>query len=399
MYDKNLITAGYDVIKNYCEKTDINIEKIKERIKTFYIETPSWGYADSGTRFGVFKQPNAAKTLYDKIDDAAFINRITGVAPTVALHIPWDKVDNWDELNEYAKNKGLKIGAINPNLFQDDIYKYGSLTSSNPKVREKAMEHIDECIDIMKHTGSKLLSIWLADGTNYPGTDSFRERHNRLASALKDVAAKMDDDMRMLIEYKFFEPSFYHTDIGDWGIANLLAKKVGEKAKVLVDLGHHPLGTNIEFIVSILLNENMLGGFHFNDKKYADDDLTSGSIAPYQLFLIFNEISDFEKEINKTMPIAYMVDQSHNLKHKLTAMVQTIENIQIAFAKSLLVNRKELKKAQAEYNIERAEIILKDAFLTDVRPLLAKVREEMNINPDIISECINSDYLKKVAER
>jgi L-rhamnose isomerase/sugar isomerase len=261
------------------------------------------------------------------------------------------------------------------------------------------MEHVLECIDIMKHTDSKLLSMWLADGTNYPGTDSFRERHNRLVEFFKEIASHMDDDMKMLIEYKFFEPAFYHTDLGDWGVANLVAQKVGEKAKVLVDLGHHPLGTNIEFIVALLLNEGMLGGFHFNDKKYADDDLTSGSIAPYQLFLIFNEISDYEAEKSNIAPIAYMVDQSHNLKHKLVAMVQTIENIQIAFAQSLLVDRKSLAEARKNYDIVKAELILKDAFLTDVRPLLAEVRKELGKNPDIISECINSEYMKKVEGR
>ena len=399
MYLSEIVKRGYELVAEGCVKAGMDIDAIKERIKRFYIETPSWGYADSGTRFGVFKQKNSAATLYEKIDDASFVNKITGVTPSVALHIPWDMAENWDEVKVYAGEKGVRIGAINPNLFQDDKYRYGSLTSRNEKIRGEALEHLLECLDIMRKTDSKIMSLWLSDGTNYPGSDSFRERHNRMIKTLCEFEKKMDADMKILIEYKFFEPAFYHTDIPDWGTASLMSGKIGEKAKVLVDLGHHPLGANIEFIVSLLINEGLLGGFHFNDKKYADDDLTSGSIMPYQLFLILKEISDYESETAGDLQIAYMVDQSHNLKHKIVAMVQTVENIQIAFAKSLLVDRKALKEAQANLDIVRSEQIVKDAFLTDVRPLLGKVREEMGLNPDIISACINDGYLKEIEKR
>lgn len=376
------------------KKTEI--EMIKKRLKNQKIETPSWGYGDSGTRFKVFHQEGAAREVYEKIADAAQVHKYTGITPSVALHIPWDQVDDWLELKEYTEDKGLKIGAINPNLFQEEEYKLGSLTHPDEQIRKKALDHILECIEIMRKTGSKFLSLWLADGTNYPGQDDFKARKHRLEDALQKVYQAMDDDMTLLIEYKFFEPGFYHTDIGDWGMATLLAKKLGPQAKTLVDLGHHPLGTNIEQIVAYLIDEDKLGGFHFNNKKYADDDLTVGSINPYELFLIYNELVAGEEE--KEMNVAYMIDQSHNIKPKIEAMIQSVMNIQEAYAKALLVDRESLKEAQQAGDVVMAEEILLDAYRTDVRPLLASIREEMGVPINPLEAYRNSGYSSKIAE-
>lgn len=376
------------------KKTEI--EMIKKRLKNQKIETPSWGYGDSGTRFKVFHQEGAAREVYEKIADAAQVHKYTGITPSVALHIPWDQVDDWLELKEYTEDKGLKIGAINPNLFQEEEYKLGSLTHPDEQIRKKALDHILECIEIMRKTGSKFLSLWLADGTNYPGQDDFKARKHRLEDALQKVYQAMDDDMTLLIEYKFFEPGFYHTDIGDWGMATLLAKKLGPQAKTLVDLGHHPLGTNIEQIVAYLIDEDKLGGFHFNNKKYADDDLTVGSINPYELFLIYNELVAGEEE--KEMNVAYMIDQSHNIKPKIEAMIQSVMNIQEAYAKALLVDRESLKEAQQAGDVVMAEEILLDAYRTDVRPLLASIREEMGVPINPLEAYRNSGYASKIAE-
>jgi len=285
---------AYEVLAEDLAGRGVDIASVKGSLKAQRIETPSWGYADSGTRFKVFTQPGAAQTTEQKLQDAAQVQKYTGIAPSVALHIPWDKVDDYDALRDYAEGLGLTLGAINPNLFQDDEYKLGSLTHPNAKIRRQAIDHCLECVEIAKATGSDIISLWLADGTNYPGQDSFRGRKRRLLEALEELYAAMPEPMRLLIEYKFFEPAFYHTDLGDWGTALMFAQKLGERAQVLVDLGHHPLGTNIEQIVAYLIDENRLGGFHFNSKKFADDDLTVGSINPYELFLIFNELIDGE---------------------------------------------------------------------------------------------------------
>ncbi|MBC7237925.1 MAG: L-rhamnose isomerase, partial [Chloroflexi bacterium] len=287
---------AYRVLADELGARGLDVEEIKRALKAQRIETPSWGYADSGTRFKVFRQPGAARTTYEKLTDAAQVHKFTGVAPSVALHIPWDKVDDYQELQAYARSLGLELGAINPNLFQEDEYKLGSLCNPDPQIRRKAIEHILECIEIAKTVDSDIISLWLADGTNFPGQDSIRGRMHRLVEALQEVYAAMPAPMRLLIEYKFFEPAFYHTDLGDWGMAYMVALKLGERAQVLVDLGHHPLGTNIEQIVALLINEGRLGGFHFNAKKFADDDLTVGSINPYELFLIFNELIDGERD-------------------------------------------------------------------------------------------------------
>jgi L-rhamnose isomerase/sugar isomerase len=375
----------------------IDVEATKAALKAQRIETPSWGYADSGTRFKVFGQAGAARTAYEKLQDAAEVHRVTGITPSVALHIPWDKVDDWSELQAYAESLGLELGAINPNLFQDDDYKLGSLAHPDERVRAKAIAHCLECIEIAKTVHSDVISLWLADGTNYPGQDSIRARKQRLQEALRTIYDAMPAPMRLLIEYKFFEPAFYHTDLGDWGMSYVMAQKLGDRAQVLVDLGHHPLGTNIEQIVAFLIDEGRLGGFHFNSKKFADDDLTVGSVNPYELFLIFNELVAGEQDPAVNMNVAYMIDQSHNVKPKVEAMVQSIVNVQVAYAQALIVDRAALAEAQQTGDIVRAEETLLAAFRTDVRPLLAAVREEMGVPVDPLAAYRQSGYLAKVA--
>jgi len=389
---------AYRVLESELAERGVDIAFVKEALKSQQIETPSWGYGDSGTRFKVFAQPGAARTPFEKIADAAQVHKYTGIAPSVALHIPWDKVDDFGELKSFAESQGVRLGAINPNLFQDDAYKLGSLCHPSASVRQKAMAHMLECIDIAKEVDSHIISLWLADGTNYPGQDSFRERKHRLEEALSETYASMPGDMRLLIEYKFFEPAFYHTDIPDWGMALLLAQKLGERAQVLVDLGHHPLGTNIEQIVAVLIDEHRLGGFHFNSKKFADDDLTVGSINPYELFLIFNELVAGEMDPAVEMDVAYMIDQSHNVKPKIEAMIQSVINVQIAYARALLIDREKLLEAQLNGDITAAEETLLAAFRTDVRPLLACVREEMGLDPGPLAAYRASGYYERICQ-
>lgn len=380
----------------------IDVEWVKERLKSFKVETPSWGYGDSGTRFKVFKQRGVPRDLFEKLEDAAQVHKFTGMCPTVAIHIPWDKVDDFEKVKEYAASLGLKIGAVNPNLFQEDDYKFGSLTNVDPAIRRKAIDHIMECIEIARKVDSKIISLWLADGTNYPGQGDMRARKNWLEEALFEVVNAMDSDMRLLIEYKFFEPAFYHTDIADWGMAYAFAMKLGEKAQVLVDLGHHPLGTNVEHIVAFLLDEGKIGGFHFNNKKYADDDLIVGSINPYELFLIFNELvaASLDPKTAKTAEnIAYMIDQSHNIEPKIPAMIRSVLNVQTAYAKALLVNRQVLKEAQMRNDVMAAEAAVREAFECDVTPLLEVVREEMGLAPDPMKAYLESGYGEKILER
>ncbi|MBN2323042.1 MAG: L-rhamnose isomerase [Spirochaetes bacterium] len=376
-------------------------KEVKNLLKNQRLETPSWGYADSGTRFYVFTQSSAARTLEEKLEDAAQVQKLTGVCPSVAIHIPWDKTDDWGRITRFAKDLGLSIGAANPNLFQEQEYMLGSVCNPDETIRKKAVDHMLECVEIMKITGSKDLSIWLADGTNYPGQDSFRARKRRMEDSFREVYEKLDQRMRMLFEYKFFEPYFYNTDLPDWGTAYLLSVAFGEKAAVLVDLGHHPLGTNIEQIVAYLLDEGKLGGFHFNNKKYADDDLVVGSVNPYELFLIYNELVSASLDADTRAcadGVAYMIDQSHNIKNKIEATIQSVINIQEAYAKALLVDRNALASAQKEGRVLDAEECVKDAYNTDVRPLLREVREEMGLDPDPMSAFRRSAYSKKKAK-
>jgi L-rhamnose isomerase/sugar isomerase len=376
----------------------MDVNEVKMSLKSQKIETPSWAYADSGTRFHVFRQPSAARTLREKLEDAAQVHRFTGICPSVAIHIPWDAVKDWGEISAYARELGLSIGAVNPNLFGDDDYKLGSLASPFAAVRAKAVAHVKECIGIAEKTGSKIISLWISDGTDFPGQDSFRGRKTRLEDALGEICGALPAGFRLLLEYKFFEPSFYHTDLFDWGTASMLCRKLGAKAQVLVDIGHHPLGTNVEQIVAYLLDEKLLGGFHFNDKKYADDDLVTGSVNPYQLFLIFCELADAsleEKTAGPASEVAYMIDESHNLKSKIEATIQSAIAIQESYAKALLLDRGALAAARREGRIVDAEECVKDAFKTDVRPLLGEVREEMGLDPDPLGAFRKSGYAER----
>ncbi|NLE28253.1 MAG: TIM barrel protein, partial [Phycisphaerae bacterium] len=334
----------------------ISAEKIIDELKSLHIEVPSWAFAETGTRFGKFYQKGAAATIEEKIADAAMVHKLTGICPSVAVHVLWDFPKGANaKVVKYAEKLGVRIGAINPNIFQDQNYKFGSLTNKDEKIRQQAIKHCLESIRIAKDVGSKVLSIWLADGTNFPGQEDVIDRRNRLADSLKQIHKAMPKDMMMAIEYKPFEPASYFTDVADWGMSYLLSKKAGPQAKVLVDIGHHYTSQNIEQIVAWLIEENMLGGFHFNDRRYADDDLTTGSIDPYQMFRIFHEIITAKQVRRKNPAIAYMVDESHGIKPKLEEMIQSIDTIHQSYAKALLVDRKTLRDAQAQNDVIRAE--------------------------------------------
>lgn len=382
---------------------DSQVRKIFKALDGFKIELPSWGFADTGTRFGKFFQPAAASTLEDKFHDAGLVHQLTGACPAVAVHVLWDFPPGQDPkaVARLARKHGVKIGAINPNVFQDLHYKLGSFCSPDPKARRAALDHTLESIKIGRQVGSKALSMWLADGTNFPGQDSIYRRKHDLQRAfrhLHGVMARTWPGSTLLVEYKPFEPAFYHTDIADWGMAYVLAKYAGPRGKVLVDLGHHLQGTNVEHIVSVLLDEGMLGGFHFNDRKYADDDLTIGSIDPYAVFRIFDQISQFEFDKGKPAAIAYMVDQSHNLKPKIEAMVQTIDQVQKLYAKAQLVDRRSLASAQKKGDIVTAEELLRDAYETDVRPVLAKWRRRNGIPGHPLKALRSSGILGRLAK-
>ena len=379
----------------------LNVEAIKTRLREQVIETPSWGYANSGTRFGAFRQPGAAQSIAEKLADAGQVHKFTGVAPKVAMHVLWDLPDDaaLASVPAAAAEAGVSIGSINPNVFQDQAYALGSLCNPFAPVRKQAVDHCLESIEIGRQVDSKVLSMWLADGTSFPGQDDLIDRKHRLYDSLRTIYDALPDDMTMLVEYKFFEPAFYATDLPDWGMSMLMCQKLGPQAKVLVDLGHHAQGVNIEQIVANLIDEDMLGGFHFNNRKYADDDLTVASINPYEFFLIYNELAAAEERPNAPH-IEYMVDQSHNLKPKIVEMIQTVINIQTAYAKAMLVDRAALRAAQVAGDIVGAELCLTGAYETDVRPLLTLVREEMGLAPDPIAAYLASGYQAKVdAER
>jgi len=365
-----------------------------ERLRRLEIETPSWGYGNSGTRFHVYPWPGAARDVHERIADAALVHRLTGCCPSVALHIPWDAVADYGELRRSAEEQGIRIGAVNPNLFGDDDYRLGSLCHPDPGVRAKALEHCRECVAIAREVDSTLISLWLADGTNYPGQDDLTERHERLLSGLGAVYDALDEGMRLLVEYKFFEPAFYSTDLPDWGTAALACRRLGPQAQVLVDTGHHPQGTNIEQIVAVLLAEELLGGFHFNNRKYADDDLIVGSIDPFELFRIMREIARAERPER----IAFMIDQSHNVEGKIDAMIQSVVNIQTAYAKALLVDEERLAEAQRAGDVLGAHRVLLDAFETDVRPLLRRLREELGIEPDPVEAFRRGGFADRLAQ-
>jgi len=385
-------------IEDRLRERGITIDGVIAAMRQFSVETPSWGYGDSGTRFKVFHWPGAARTLWEKLADAAEVNKVTGICPGVAIHIPWDKVEDWQAVKVYAAELGLRLGAVNPNLFQEDIYRLGSLCHFDAAVRQRAIDHVLECIQIAQTVGSNIISLWLADGTNYPGQDDLRRRRHRLLDSLQVIYAALPAGMRLLIEYKFFEPAFYSTDLPDWGTSLLMAQKLGPQADVLVDTGHHAQGTNIAQIVAQLLDEERLGGFHFNDRRYADDDLIVGSQNPFDLFCIFNEIIGAQADGNANAArIAYMIDQSHNIEPKIEAMIQSVLNVQTAYVKALLVDRAALRQAQESGDVLGAYRVLQAAYETDVRPLLAEFRTRQGLNPDPIAAFRASGYAERVA--
>jgi L-rhamnose isomerase/sugar isomerase len=372
-----------------------DLTAVKTALREHQIETPSWAFGNSGTRFKVFAQPGVPRTPFEKVDDAAQVHAFTGVAPSVAVHIPWDKVDDYGALAAYARDAGIRIGTVNANVFQDDDYKLGSVANPDPGVRRKALDHLLECVDIMDATGSRDLKLWFADGTNYPGQDDIRARQDRMAEALATVYQRLGPDQRMLLEYKLFEPSFYTTDVPDWGTSLLHCVALGPQAAVVVDTGHHAPGTNIEFIVAVLLRAGRLGGFDFNSRFYADDDLMVGAADPFQLFRIVNEVVAADA-LKPDAGIAFMLDQCHNIEPKIPAQIRSVMNVQEATAKALLIDRDALRAAQQAGDVLGANAALMDAYNTDVRPLLAGLREEMGLDPDPVGAYLRSGYPEKI---
>ncbi|MEW1718094.1 L-rhamnose isomerase [Streptomyces sp. NPDC093109] len=370
------------------------VSAVKAALKSQSVETPSWAFGNSGTRFKVFTQPGVPRTPAEKLADAARVHAHTGVAPSVALHIPWDRVDDYAALAAEARELGVRVGTINSNVFQDDDYKLGSVTHPDAAVRRKALGHLLECVDVMDATGSRDLKLWFSDGTNYPGQDDISARQGRLAEALSAVYERLGDDQRMLLEYKLFEPAFYATDVPDWGTAYAHCLKLGERAQVVVDTGHHAPGTNIEFIVALLLREGKLGGFDFNSRFYADDDLMAGAADPFQLFRIMYEVI---RGGGYTAETAFMLDQCHNIEEKIPAIIRSVMNVQEATAKALLVDADALAAAQRTGDVLAANAVLMDAFNTDVRPLVAEARTELGADADPVAAYHASGYGKRIA--
>ena len=365
-------------------------------LKAQRIELPSWAFGNSGTRFKVFAQRGVPRDPYEKIADAAQVHRHTGVAPTVALHIPWDKVDDYADLARHARETGVGLGTINSNTFQDDDYLLGSVCHPDPRVRRKAVDHLLECVDIMDATGSRDLKLWFADGTNYPGQDDIRGRQDRLAESLATAYARLGPDQRIVLEYKLFEPSFYTMDVPDWGTAFAHCIALGPKAMVVVDTGHHAPGTNIEFIVASLIRAGRLGAFDFNSRFYADDDLMVGSADPFQLFRIMHEVVKADA-LRPDAGVAFMLDQCHNIEPKIPGQIRSVMNVQEATAKALLVDQTALEAAQRSGDVLGANAVLMDAYDTDVRPLLAGVRSELGLDPDPIAAYARSGYGERTA--
>jgi L-rhamnose isomerase / sugar isomerase len=374
-------------------------DKVVGALELFRIEMPSWAFSDTGTRFGKFIQPYAARSIEEKFSDAGQVHLATGCCPTLALHVLWDTPPGTSTSNitKLAGKYGVKAGAINPNVFQDQTYKHGSLSNECAEAREQALQHILYSIQVAKELGSRDISLWFADGSCYPGTANIRHRKAWMTEGLQKTHAALGANMRMLVEYKPFEPAFYHTDIADWGQSYIYSKAAGPQAKVLVDTGHHYLAQNIEQIVTWLLSEDMLGGFHFNDRRYADDDLTLGSMDPYQVYRIFAEITYFEWETGKRADIAYMVDQSHNLKNKIEEMIQTVMIAQELYAKASILDFPGLAKAQQEQRLIDAETIFRDAFNTDVRPAIREWRRAHKVPEDPIGGFRTSGYMERLA--
>jgi L-rhamnose isomerase / sugar isomerase len=374
-------------------------DRVVRALESFRIELPSWGFANTGTRFGKFLQPAAAATIEEKFSDAGEVHRLTGACPTLALHVLWDFPDGLRSVGSVkalADRYGVGPGSINPNLFEEQHYKFGSFGNPDPAVRGMAVKHARDSVAIAAALGSRDITLWFADGSNYPGTANMRQRKRWFEEGLRQVHTELGPSQRMLVEYKPFEPAFYHTDIADWGMALLLARTSGPQARVLVDTGHHYQSQNIEQIVAWLLAEGMLGGFHFNDRRYADDDLTLGSIDPYQVFRIFHEIQFFEWETGTRADIAYMIDQSHNLKGKIEAMIQTVMMAQELYAKAALVDHQALAHAQTRCDLVAAESLLQAAFATDVRPAIAEWRAAKTLPANPMTAFRESGYLDRI---
>ncbi|MGA8658972.1 MAG: TIM barrel protein [Chthoniobacterales bacterium] len=379
---------------------EAQLTKAISALDSFRIETPSWGFANTGTRFGKFLQDAAAIDIGDKLADAGQVHRFTGCCPTVAVHVLWDfKASQAPaEVAKLAGKYGVGLGAVNPNVFQDQQYKYGSVCNRDAAPRGDALKHLLDSVELAKQLGSKLISLWLADGSNYPGQANIRWRKQAMIAALHEVHERLDEDQMILVEYKPFEPTFYHTDLADWGMAYLAAKAAGPRAKVLVDTGHHYQAQNIEQIVAWLLEDEMLGGFHFNDRRYADDDLTLGSIDPYQVFRIFHEIHFYAWDKGRMPAIPYMIDQSHIDKPKIEAMIQSAVTAQELYAKAALADHARLARHQERNEQVDAEECLKDAFATDVRPALVEWRKRRNLPAEPLQAFRESGYEKRVAK-
>ena len=393
---KGTLEKAYGHLIEGLDARGTDVGAVEGRLRAQRLETPSWGYGDTGTRFAVFPQKGVPRDPFEKISDAAQVHRLTGVCPSVAVHIPWDRVDDYARLKEHAESVGVRIGAVNPNLFQEPQYKLGSVCHPDPAVRRRATDHLIECVGVAGEVGSDVLSLWFADGTNYAGQDSFVERRHRMLECLSEVYGVMPENMRMLLEYKPYEPAFYHTDLADWGAALTACQSLGERAEVLVDLGHHAKEVNIEYVVALLLDEGRLGGFHFNNRKYGDDDLIVGSVNPFELFLIYVELAEAEERAGTR--IDYMIDQTHNIEPKIEAMILSVTNLQEAYAKALLVDRAALVEARRAGDVLGAHRLLLDAYATDVRPLCASVREDLGAAADPIAAFKESGYAGKVAE-
>ncbi|WP_328469648.1 L-rhamnose isomerase [Actinoplanes sp. NBC_00393] len=367
-----------------------------DELDDFTVEVPSWAYGNSGTRFKVFGRPGVPRNPYEKLSDAAQVHRLTGLAPRVSLHIPWDLVDDWTDLKAHADKLGVKIGAINSNLFQEDDYRLGSLCHPDEAIRRKAVDHHLQCLDVMRQTGSTDLKIWLPDGLNYAGQDSLRGRQDRLAESLRTIYDALDDNMRILLEYKFFEPHFYSMDIPDWGTSLVHCLALGDKATVVLDTGHHAPGTNIEFIVMQLLRVNKLGAFDFNSRYYADDDLIVGSADPFQLFRIMAEIVS-QGAHRPASGVNFMLDQCHNIEEKIPGQIRSVLNVEQALAKALLVDQEALAAQQRAGDVLGAHAVLMDAYETDVRAELADRREARGLPRDPVRAFNDSGYAATVA--
>ena len=382
-------TTSYEGLRAQLTENGVDVDAVEWSLAALEIETSSWGYGDAGTRFAVFPQPGRPRNVFERIDDAAEVNRLTAAAPAVALHFPWDHVDDLARVRDHLDDRGLRAGAVNPNLFQDPDYKLGSLTHPDATIRHRAIDHMLECIEIATKLGSTAQSLWLPDGTNYAGQDDLRTRRRRLRESLQTVYAQLPVEQELLVEYKFFEPAFYATDVADWGSAVLLCRDLGDRARVLVDLGHHAQGTNVEQIVGLLAEDRRLGGFHFNNRKYADDDLIVGSVNPFELFLIFAELGEALPRLT--------IDQSHNVEPKVEAMVLSVVALQESYAKALLIDRDALRAAQRDGDVLRGHSLLLDAYHTDVRPLCAKVRLQLGAAADPVAALRGSGYAARVA--